>query len=39
MEEQQMDLSWSVKDLEFRDEVRAFLDEKLTPRICGRRAD
>ena len=25
-----MDLSWSAKDLEFRDEVRAFLDEKLT---------
>ena len=25
-----MDLAWSPKDLEFRDEVRAFLDEKLT---------
>ena len=25
-----MDLAWSAKDLEFRDEVRAFLDEKLT---------
>lgn len=25
-----MDLTWSAKDLEFRDEVRAFLDEKLT---------
>ncbi|BBY65865.1 acyl-CoA dehydrogenase family protein [Mycolicibacterium helvum] len=33
-----MDLSWSAKDLEFRDEVRAFLDEKLTPdlRQAGR---
>ncbi|WP_396926944.1 acyl-CoA dehydrogenase family protein [Mycolicibacterium sp.] len=33
-----MDLSWSAKDLEFRDEVRAFLDEKLTPdlREAGR---
>jgi alkylation response protein AidB-like acyl-CoA dehydrogenase len=28
-----MDLSWSAKDLEFRDEVRAFLDEKLTPEL------
>lgn len=25
-----MDLTWSAKDLEFRDEVRAFLDAKLT---------
>jgi len=25
-----MDLAWSAEDLEFRDEVRAFLDEKLT---------
>ena len=25
-----MDLTWSAKDLDFRDEVRAFLDEKLT---------
>lgn len=25
-----MDLTWSAQDLEFRDEVRAFLDEKLT---------
>ena len=25
-----MDLTWSPKDLEFRDEVRAFLDEHLT---------
>ncbi|OYN82332.1 acyl-CoA dehydrogenase family protein [Mycolicibacterium sphagni] len=33
-----MDLSWSAKDLEFRDEVQAFLDEKLTPdlRQAGR---
>lgn len=33
-----MDLTWSPKDLEFRDEVRAFLDEKLTPdlRHAGR---
>ena len=33
-----MDLSWSAKDLQFRDEVRAFLDEKLTPdlRQAGR---
>jgi alkylation response protein AidB-like acyl-CoA dehydrogenase len=33
-----MDLSWSPKDLEFRDEVRAFLDDKLTPdlRQAGR---
>ncbi|MCX2929832.1 acyl-CoA dehydrogenase family protein [Mycobacterium sp. CVI_P3] len=28
-----MDLSWSAKDLEFRDEVRVFLDEKLTPEL------
>ena len=25
-----MDLAWSAKDLEFRDEVRAFLDDTLT---------
>jgi len=25
-----MDLAWSARDLEFRDEVRAFLDERLT---------
>ncbi|WP_319431765.1 acyl-CoA dehydrogenase family protein [Mycobacterium sp. RTGN5] len=33
-----MDLSWSAKDLEFRDEVQAFLEEKLTPdlRQAGR---
>ncbi|MCV7345570.1 acyl-CoA dehydrogenase family protein [Mycolicibacterium rhodesiae] len=33
-----MDLSWSAKDLEFQDEVRAFLAEKLTPdlRQAGR---
>ncbi|MGI9162700.1 MAG: acyl-CoA dehydrogenase family protein [Mycobacterium sp.] len=33
-----MDLTWSVKDLEFRDEVRAFLDERLHPdlRQAGR---
>ena len=33
-----MDLTWSPTDLEFRDEVRAFLDEKLTPdlRQAGR---
>ncbi len=33
-----MDLTWSPKDLEFRDEVRAFLDEKLAPdlRQAGR---
>ena len=28
-----MDLAWSAKDLEFRDEVRAFLDDKLTPEL------
>jgi alkylation response protein AidB-like acyl-CoA dehydrogenase len=28
-----MDLAWSAKDLEFRDEVRAFLDAKLTPEL------
>ncbi|KUI27606.1 acyl-CoA dehydrogenase family protein [Mycobacterium sp. GA-2829] len=28
-----MDLTWSERDLAFRDEVRAFLDEKLTPEI------
>lgn len=33
-----MDLSWSPEDLRFRDEVRTFLDEKLTPdlRAAGR---
>ena len=33
-----MDLSWSPQDLQFRDEVRAFLDEKLSPdlRRAGR---
>lgn len=33
-----MDLEWSDSDLAFRDEVRAFLDEKLTPdlRRAGR---
>ena len=28
-----MDLAWSAKDLEFRDEVRAFLDARLTPEL------
>jgi len=28
-----MDLSWSAQDLEFRAEVRAFLDENLTPEL------
>ena len=28
-----MDLMWSAQDLAFRDEVRAFLDEKLTPEL------
>jgi len=28
-----MDLAWSAKDLAFRDEVRAFLDDKLTPEL------
>jgi len=28
-----MDLAWSEKDLAFRDEVRAFLDEKLTDEL------
>ena len=28
-----MDLQWSDRDLEFRDEVRAFLAEKLTPEL------
>ncbi len=28
-----MDLAWSAKDLEFRDEVRAFLDANLTPEL------
>jgi len=28
-----MDLGWSAKDLEFRDEVQAFLDDKLTPEL------
>ncbi|GFG50067.1 acyl-CoA dehydrogenase [Mycolicibacterium agri] len=33
-----MDLQWSEADIAFRDEVRAFLDEKLTPelRAAGR---
>ena len=33
-----MDLTWSDEDLRFRDEVRAFLDEKLTDdlRLAGR---
>ncbi|TGD84994.1 acyl-CoA dehydrogenase [Mycolicibacterium sp. CH28] len=33
-----MDLSWSAQDQQFQDEVRAFLDEKLTPdlRQAGR---
>ncbi len=33
-----MDLEWSAQDLAFRDEVRTFLDEKLTPdlRRAGR---
>jgi alkylation response protein AidB-like acyl-CoA dehydrogenase len=34
-----MDLEWSANDLAFRDEVRGFLDEKLTPELrrAGRR--
>ena len=28
-----MDLGWSTTDLAFRDEVRAFLDDKLTPEL------
>ena len=28
-----MDLQWSDADAAFRDEVRAFLDEKLTPSL------
>ena len=28
-----MDLQWSATDLAFRDEVSAFLDEKLTPQL------
>jgi alkylation response protein AidB-like acyl-CoA dehydrogenase len=28
-----MDLQWSATDLAFRDEVRSFLDEKLTPEL------
>ncbi|MGZ8802409.1 MAG: acyl-CoA dehydrogenase family protein, partial [Mycobacterium sp.] len=28
-----MDLEWSATDLAFRDEVRAFLDDKLTPEL------
>ena len=28
-----MDLQWSAADLTFRDEVRAFLDEKLTSEL------
>ena len=30
-----MDLQWSAADLTFRDEVRAFLDEKLTPELAA----
>ena len=35
-----MDYDWSAADLDFRDEVRAFLDEKLTPQLrrAGRLA-
>ncbi len=32
-----MDLKWSAADAEFRDEVRSFLDEKLTPPSCAAR--
>ena len=32
-----MELAWSAEDLQFRDEVRAFLDAKLTPE-CLRRS-
>ena len=28
-----MDLAWSAKDVEFRNEVRAFLDERLSPEL------
>ena len=28
-----MDLEWSERDRAFRDEVRAFLDDKLTPEL------
>ncbi len=28
-----MDLGWSETDLAFRDEVRTFLDDKLTPEL------
>ena len=28
-----MDLQWTATDLAFRDEVRAFLDAKLTPEL------
>ena len=28
-----MDLEWSATDLAFRDEVRSFLDDKLTPEL------
>ena len=31
-----MDLSYSPEDLAFRDEVRAFLDAKLSPEMAGR---
>jgi hypothetical protein len=31
----QWNLSWSATDLEFRDEVRAFLDEKLGMDLTG----
>ena len=28
-----MDLTWSAADVAFRDEVREFLDDKLTPEL------
>jgi hypothetical protein len=36
-EEDHMNLDWSATDLAFRDEVRSFLDEKLTAEL--RQAD
>ena len=33
-----MDLEWSAADTAFRDEVRSFLDEKLTPDLRTRAA-
>jgi len=33
IEERKMDLSLSTKDTAFRDQVRRFLDEKLTPEL------